>query len=90
MSELLSAEQVSTEEAPYYTGSSFTSADDQIVLANNLLVFPEALSKTCYLGIKMNVTIDGQTKDVYANVTSGEWVSGGSYVYTLDADSIEM
>ena len=38
----------------------------------------------------MNVTIDGQTKDVYANVTSGEWVSGESYVYKLDADSIEM
>lgn len=90
ISELLSAEEVSTEEAPYYTGSSFTSADDEIVLANNLLVFPEAFSKSCYLGIKMNVTIDGQTKDVYANVTSGEWVSGGSYVYTLDADSIEM
>lgn len=90
ISELLSAEEVSTEEAPYYTGSSFTSADDEIVLVDNLLVFPEALSKSCYLGIKTNVTIGGQTKDVYANVASGEWVSGGSYVYKLDADSIEM
>lgn len=90
ISELLSVEEVTTEGDPYYTGSSFTSADDEIVLAKNLLVFPEILSKTCYLGIKMNVTIDGQTKDVYASVTLGKWVSGGSYVYTLAADNIEM
>ena len=90
ISELLSQGEVSTEETPYYTGSSFSSADDEIVLAYNLLVFPETLSTSCYLGIKMNVTIDGQTKDVYANVTSGDWVSGGSYVYKLEADSIEF
>ena len=90
ITELLSEGEVSTEAAPYYTGNSFTSADDEIILVDNLLVFPETFSNTCYLGIKMNVTIDGQTKDVYANVTSGEWVSGESYVYKLDADSIEM
>lgn len=90
LSELLSHGEVSTEEVPYYTGTSFTSADDEIILVDNLLVFPETFSETCYLGIKMNVTINGQTKDVYANVTKGEWMSGESYAYKLDADSIEM
>ena len=90
ITELLSEGEVSTEAAPYYTGNSFTSADDEIILVDNLLVFPETFSNTCYLGIKMNITIDGQTKDVYANVTSGEWVSGESYMYKLDADSIEI
>ena len=90
LSELLSHGEVSTEEVPYYTGTSFTSADDEIILVDNLLVFPETFSEICYLGIKMNVTVNGQTKDVYANVTSGEWLSGESYAYKLDADSIEM
>ena len=90
MDELLKEAEVSTEVNPYYSSTSFSDSENEITLVDNLIVFPEQLSETCYLGIIVNITINGQTKDVYASITSGEWVPGESYVYQFNVDNIEL
>lgn len=62
-----------------------------VKLVQDLIVFPEVLSETNPLCIRVTYN-DGAAADKYldAKVTSGEWLPGKVYTYTLKADSIEI
>ena len=62
-----------------------------VKLVQDLIIFPEVLSETNPLCIRVTYN-DGAAADKYldAKVTSGEWLPGKVYTYTLKADSIEI
>ena len=60
---------------------------EPVLLVNNLIVFPEILSKENPLKVKVAY---GDGKEFTGTMSSGKWESGNRYVYTLSVDSIEI
>lgn len=87
ISTVLQTASVSTESAPYWTMEYDEDDFDYdsaaiIVPVIKLLVFPEDLSEHP-LRIKVEYEEAGITKTKTANIDSGQWISGESYVYSL-------
>lgn len=91
LKDLLASATLSTEDNPYkvysYGSTDFEyGSTDMITPVKNLLVYPETLSDTCPLMIKIEYEQDGTQKVKTACINTGEWESGKSYAYTLLTD----
>lgn len=91
LKDLLASATLSTEDNPYkvysYGSTDFEyGSTDMITPVKNLLVYPETLSDTCPLMIKIEYEQDGTQKVKTACINTGEWESGKSYVYTFLTD----
>lgn len=91
LKDLLARATLSTEDNPYkvysYGSTDFEyGSTDMITPVKNLLVYPETLSDTCPLMIKIEYEQDGTQKVKTACINTGEWESGKSYAYTLLTD----
>lgn len=85
---LLNLAVLSSEGSPYWT-KEYSSTDFDygtakvITPIENLLFYPETLSNSCSLKIKVVYDHNGTESTKTAVVNSGQWESGNSYVYTL-------
>lgn len=85
MDDVLAAAELSSEDVPYWS-QEYDESDfnygyvDKIVLVENLLVYPETLSETCPLVIKVECEDGTEMKSM---VTSGSWSPGSTNAYTL-------
>ena len=88
LKDLLNNAVISTETNPYkrfeFTQTDFDYGSiDTMTPIKDLLVYPETLSDTCPLNIKIIYEEGGITKVKTATINTGEWESGKSYTYTL-------
>lgn len=80
MNELLLAADVSSQQEPYARYSDFNETEGTITIAQDLLVFPESLSRQNALRIQIRC----EDRDIYTEVNSGTWEPGETYTYLLN------
>lgn len=92
---LLPEARVSTEQNPFYTAQyelykGFQYNLTSIDLVENLLVFPETLSQHVSLKVQIELQCVNNAnpgiKEMYAEITKGEWNPGSNNVYVLQVD----
>lgn len=93
--ELLAEASVSTSWNPYYSAdyspmSGFNYSQNTLSIVDDLLVFPESLSKTTSLKIlvELHNMRTGVKKEIFAQVVEGDWISGSHKVYELPLDPL--
>lgn len=89
--DLLRDAPVSTSTAPFYraeytAGIGFPYGNNTITLIDDLLVFPETLSRSVSLKVEIKLYRSQVTKEVSVEINQGEWKPGIPNVYTLVID----
>lgn len=79
INDLLETADVSSQQVPFARYTDFIEGEGTITIAEDLLVFPESLSRQNALRILIRCV----DRDIYTEVNSGTWEPGETYTYVL-------